>query len=91
MVVNALSLGAMAFGGLVGVGLGIKYNIDADNNASIASNGQLQSGRPWLDATRAAYDAAYRDSTTAAVLYGAGAVLVVGSVIGYFVMRPAEN
>jgi|HubBroStandDraft_2_1064218.scaffolds.fasta_scaffold1144211_1 hypothetical protein len=85
---NALALAVMAFGGVVLVAEGVHVNLEAEANATLATDDQPQSGRTWSSTFSAAYAAAYHESTEAAVAYAAGGVLVAAAVAGYFLTAP---
>nr|HEX4316874.1 hypothetical protein [Kofleriaceae bacterium] len=89
--VNAVTLAAMAFGGLGVVAFGIRTNLAAQSDASAASLTSTVSGRTWLAPEQTAYDNARRETRDTEILYGVGSALVIASVVGYFVTAPPSQ
>jgi hypothetical protein len=87
---NIAALVAVGGAGLVMGGIGLYFHLDSRDAANSVSANRF-TGRPWTQERQDAYDRAYESRTTAAVFYGIGAALALGTIIAYIVTEPAAE
>ncbi len=85
-----LLIGGLALGAAAMIGVGVAFNLDSRSAADEVSATRF-TNRVWTQEAQDTYDRAGRSGLIAGLFYGAGGLLLVGTMVAYWRTSPTPR